>query len=151
MALVQAIMPLSRSIVRAFGGPEWSTPLLFLSSFAVAAVLVALSLYPFSAAGRVRRLPLLRGVLAVLGVLLVWRGIFLPVDIAGAVGYGPTADQVTWAGILTSAGTLTTGVCCLTGLVLSWRALAESGRHLERSQQHIERNRQPGLRERSRA
>jgi hypothetical protein len=124
MAAVQAIMPFSRSLVRAFDGPdEWSTPLLFASSFAVAALLVLVALYPLSGAGRLRRLPLTRLVLAVVGIGLTFRGLPLPGQIAGALGLGPMAGNVVWGDIVSSAGTLALSWCYLLGLAFSWRAL----------------------------
>lgn len=123
MAVVQAAMPFSRWLLRAFDGPEeWSTMLLFASSFAVAVILVLVALYPLSAAGRIRRLPFLRVVLLLVGVVLVFRGLPLPGEIAGALGHGPSAETWSWGGIVTSAGTLAVGLCYLLGLGLSWRA-----------------------------
>ncbi len=127
MAVVQAIMPFSRSLLRAFDGPEdWSTPLLFASSLAVAAILCVIALYALSAARRVRRLPFLRAVLLVVGVVLVWRGLPLPAQIAGALGYGPAVETWSWGGLVSSAGTLLIGLGYLVGVALSWRTLGKS-------------------------
>jgi len=121
MGIVQAAMPFSRWLLHAFGGPEaWSAPLLFASSFAVAALLVLVALYPLSASGRIRRLPFLRVVLILVGVVLVCRGLALPEQIAGALGHGAFAETWSWGGILTCAGTLTVGLGYLVGLALSW-------------------------------
>ncbi len=126
MAALQALMPFSHSLVRAFDGPdEWSTPLLFASSFAVAGVLVLVSLYPFSGAGRIRRLPFLRLVLVVVGIVLVYRGLPLALQIAGALGHGSAAETWSWGGIVSCAGTLVIGLGYLFGLVLSWSATAK--------------------------
>jgi hypothetical protein len=124
MAAVQAIMPFSRDLLRAFDGPdEWSTPLLLASSFAVAGILVLVSLYPFSAAGRFRRLPLTRLVLGVVGLGLLSRGLPLFFQVAGALGYGPSAGDVGWGLILGPAGTLAVALCYLLGLAFRWPVL----------------------------
>jgi hypothetical protein len=124
MAAMQAIMPFSRGLTRSFDGPsDWSGPLLFASSFAVAALLVGVALYPLSGAGYIRRLPLLRTVLVIVGLGLTYRGLPLPGQIAGALGYGPVAGDVSWAIMVSSAGTLAIGLGYLLGLAFSWPIL----------------------------
>ena len=124
MAAIQAIMPFSRGLTRSLDGPsDWSAPLLFASSFAVAALLVGVALYPLSGAGYIHRLPLLRTVLVIVGLGLTFRGLPLPGQIAGALGLGPMAGNVVWGDIVSSAGTLALSWCYLLGLASSWRAL----------------------------
>jgi len=128
LAAAQLIMPFSRAPVHAFDGPEeWSAPLLFASSFVVAGILVLVSLYPFSGAGRFQRLPFPRLVLAVVGLGLTLRGIWLPLQVAGALGYGPSAGEVVWGDIVSSVGTLALGWCYLLGLGFSWGVLSGAG------------------------
>jgi hypothetical protein len=127
-AAVQATMPFSRDLVRTFDGPdEWSTPLLFASSFAVAGILALISLYPFSAAGHLRHLPLTRLVLGVVGLGLLFRGLPLFFQVAGALGFGPATGDVGWGVTVGPAGTLAVGLCYLLGLAFSWRALGRAG------------------------
>ena len=121
LAAAQAIMPFSHALGRASDGPgERSTLLLFASSFAVAGILVLIALYLFSEAGLMRRLPFLRLVLAVAGAGFIYHGMWLPLQVAGALGHGPFAGDVAWVGVVSSAVALDLGIGYLICLALLW-------------------------------
>jgi hypothetical protein len=131
LAAVQAAMPVSQGLVRAFGGPVgWPAPIHFASSFAVAAVLMLLCLYCLSGAGVIRRLPCLLPVLATAGACFLARGLFLPVLAVGALGLGPGAGHASWAGLVVTTLAFELGFAYLVGAALLWRSPSRAPRGL---------------------
>jgi hypothetical protein len=112
-----------------FGGPEWyqffgapqglvqmardGQPRAAISCVAIASVLLTFSAYAFSGAGLIRRLPLLRPVLFLIGSGLLLRGIlFVPL----AVWYPRTVARICDCNGADTFAITTSAICLLVGL-----------------------------------
>ncbi len=94
---------------------------LFVVGEAAALIPALLGLYALSAAGAIRRLPLLRTVLVAFGALFLLRGSFIILTLLHAVGIVP--GQISLAGAASHLVFLSAGLVFLSGAVLNWRAL----------------------------
>lgn len=103
---------LGRAEARGFAYPDWMTAGLVL-------VFAAFGAYALSGAGRVRRLPLLRVGLALIGAVFTLRGLSLFVELAGLVAGAPVPPRMA----VFSLVSLITGAAFLAGTLPRWRAL----------------------------
>ena len=94
---------------------------LFVVGGAAALIPVLFGLYALSGAGVIRRLPLLRTVLVVVGTLFLLRGLFIILTFLEVLGVrqGP----VLLAGVATHLVFLSAGIAFFGGAVLSWKSL----------------------------
>ncbi len=94
---------------------------LFLVGGTAALVPVLFGLYALSGAGVIRRLPLLRTVLVVVGSLFLLRGLFIILTVLVVLGVRP--GPLFPAGAGTHLVFLSAGVAFFGGAVLNWKAL----------------------------
>jgi hypothetical protein len=122
-----------------FGGPDWyqffgapqglvqmardGQPRAAISCVAIASVLFAFSAYAFSGAGVIRRLPMLRSSLFVIGGALLLRGIlFIPV----AVWYPTVVARICDCNGADTFAVTTSAICLLVGLGYTMGAFGAS-------------------------
>jgi hypothetical protein len=109
-----------------FGAPEslLARPVLLLTaSLAVAVLLVACAAYAASGAGYIRRLPLLRTALVVVGTVFLLRGwVFVPLVLA-SVGLIYAPEKVPGTALWSSAAFFLLAALYLVGVLASWRIL----------------------------
>jgi putative oxidoreductase len=116
--------------------PEWSAafgsgdalasnpPLLLTLGLLVALVLVIFGLYGLSGAGVIRRLPLLRLGLLVIGLLYLLVGINFIFQMMAMLGILPSSQPVPIYQSLVSFGALVASLAYLIGLADSWKRLS---------------------------
>jgi hypothetical protein len=126
-----ALIFTGESTNRYFGAPplvlrllRQDRPLLILLILGIAALFALFGLYDVSGAGRLRRLPLLRGVLLAVGVVYTLRGLELPVDVLVALERPAFGRQF----IVYSAFSLAIGVASLGGTFGQWKRLGRPAR-----------------------
>lgn len=113
-----------------FGAPESlvAHPAALLgASVVVAGLFGTCAAYSLSGAGYIRRLPLLRSVLLVVGIVLLLRGwVIIPMLLApnGMVASGPDPRAALWS----SAAFLLLALLYLAGVILNWRVLRPNAR-----------------------
>ncbi len=100
---------------------------LFLWGEAAALVLVVFGLYALSAAGTIRRLPLLRLGLIGISALFLLRGLFLILDVL--VILGVLAGELLVQGTISTLVFLAAGISYGVGTVLNWRDLRVRPKH----------------------
>jgi hypothetical protein len=116
--------------------PEWSAafgagdalvsnpPLLLILGLLVALLLVIFGLYGLSGAGAIRRLPLLRPGLLVIGMLYILVGINFPFQVLALLGILPSAGPIPITIVLVSLGALVAALAYLIGAAASWKRLS---------------------------
>jgi putative oxidoreductase len=116
--------------------PEWSAafgagdalasnpPLLLTLGLLVALVLVIFGLYGLSGAGVIRRLPLLRFGLLVIGLLYLLVGINFIFLVLAVLGILPPTQPAPIYQSLVSFGALVASLAYLIGLAVSWKWLS---------------------------
>ena len=116
--------------------PEWSAalgagdalvsnpPLLLTLGLLVALLLMIFGLYGLSGAGVIRRLPLLRLGLLVIGLLYPLVGVNFIFQVLALLGILPSTQPVPIYQVLISFGALVAGLAYLIGLAVSWRRLS---------------------------
>ena len=116
--------------------PEWSAafgavdalvsnPALLLTlSLLVALLLVIFGLYGLSGADVIRRLPLLRPGLLMIGLLYCMVGINFIFQVLAMLGILPSTGPIPVLLVLVSAGALVAGLAYLIGLAVSWKRLS---------------------------
>ena len=116
--------------------PEWSTafgavdalvskPALLLTlGLLVALLLVIFGFYGLSGAGVIRRLPLLRPGLLMIGLLYCMVGVNFIFQVLAMLGILPSAGPIPVLLVLVSAGALVAGLAYLIGLAVSWKRLS---------------------------
>jgi putative oxidoreductase len=116
--------------------PEWSAafgagdalasnpPLLLTLGLLVGLLLVIFGLYGFSGAGVIRRLPLLRPGLFVIGLLYILVGINFPFQLLAMLGILPSSGPIPIYLLLVSCGAFIAALAYLIGLAVSWKRLS---------------------------
>lgn len=116
--------------------PEWSAtfgagdalvsnpPLLLTLGLLVALVLVIFGLYGLSGAGVIRRLPLLRLGLLVIGLLYLLVGINFIFQALAVLGILPSIQSMPVYQLLVSFGALVASLAYLIGLAVCWKRLS---------------------------
>ncbi len=116
--------------------PEWSAAFgagdalvsnpaaLLISALLVALLLVIFGLYGLSGAGVIRRLPLLRLGLLVIGLLYSLVGLYFIPQMLAVLGILPSAQPVAIYVLLISFGALIACLAYLIGLAVSWKRLS---------------------------
>ncbi len=138
LLILAGILSFCAAIFQAVLGfvPEWSAalgsgdalasnPTLLLAlSLLVALLLVIFGFYGLSGAGVVRRLPLLRLGLLVIGLLYSAVGIYFILYVLAALGILPSAQPATVYLLLVTFGALVACLAYLVGLAINWKRLS---------------------------
>ena len=125
-AVFQAVIAFVPAWSAAFGSGEAlasNPPLLLTLGLLVALLLVVFGLYGFSGAGLIRRLPLLRLGLFVIGLLYLTVGVNFIVQVLGMLGILPSPGQAPLHIMLVSFGAFIAALAYLISLALSWKRL----------------------------
>jgi putative oxidoreductase len=125
-AIFQAVIAFVPEWSAAFGavGLASNPPLLLTSGLLVALLLVIFGLYGLSGAGIIRRLPLLRSGLLVIGLLYMLVGINFIFQVLAMLGILPSGGPIPIHILLVSFGALVAGLAYLIGLVVNWKRLS---------------------------
>ena len=117
--------------------PEWSAywgagnelvsnpPLLLGASLVVGLLAAVGGLYALSGTGLIRRLPLLRSVLMVIGIISTLRGIGLVTLLLTVLGVIPSQGPIPTTAWQSSFAFLLIGLTYLSGLAYGWRSLSQ--------------------------
>ena len=126
-AIFQAVIAFVPEWSAAFGAGDAlvSNPLLLLTlGLMVALVLVIFGLYGLSGAGVIRRLPLLRLGLFVIGLLYSLVGVNFIFQVLAMLGILPSAGPIPIYIVLVSFGALVAALAYLIGLAVNWKRLS---------------------------
>jgi hypothetical protein len=126
-AVFQAVIAFVPKWSAAFGAGDTlasNPPLLLTLGLLVALVLVIFGLYGLSGAGVIRRLPLLRLCLFVIGLLYFLVGINFIFQVMAVLGILPSTQPVPIYQSLVSFGALVASLAYLIGLALNWKRLS---------------------------
>jgi hypothetical protein len=129
VAVFQAAIVFSVPVSRYFGAPEelLANPLMLIVAGLFMAVVFGLcGLYAFSGAGSLRRLPLLRLGLIVIGIVYTWRGIVVFPLLLVLLGYIQTPAPLLPQALASSAVSLVIGILYLAGAIGNWRNLQKA-------------------------
>lgn len=124
MAACQAVISVWPAAAEYFQAPpsllndRWR---LFVVGGSAALIPLLFGLYALSGAGVIRRLPLLRTALIVVGSLFLLRGLFIIISVLVALGVLP--GQLLLAGVASHLVFLSAGLAFLGGAVLNWQAM----------------------------
>ncbi len=124
VAVFQVYLGLSPSARAYWGGPT-DQPLLLIASLIVGLVFVVWGLYGLSGAGVVRRLPLLRLGLIVIGLIYTLRGIPLITILLVMAGIIGDSQPVPPQALVSSFVSLGIGLVYLVGTITAWPALSD--------------------------
>jgi hypothetical protein len=126
-AIFQAAIAFVPAWSAAFGASDAlvsNPPLLLALGLLVALLLVIFGLYGLSGAGVIRRLPLLRLMLFVIGLLYSMVGINFIFQVLAMLGVLPSAGPIPVYQVLVSFGALVAGLAYLIGLAVNWKRLS---------------------------
>lgn len=125
-AVFQAVIGFVPAWSAAFGagGLASNPPLLLILSLLVALLLVIWGFYGLSGAGVIRRLPMLRLGLLVIGILYMLVGINFPFQVLAMLGILPAAQPIPIYIMLVSLGAFVASLAYLIGLAVSWKRLS---------------------------
>jgi putative oxidoreductase len=125
-AIFQAVIGFVPEWSAAFGasGLASSPPLLLTLALLVALLLVIFGLYGLSGAGVIRRLPLLRLGLFVIGLLYSLVGINFIFQVLAMLGILPSAGPIPINLVLVSFGAFVAALAYLIGLAVNWKRLS---------------------------
>jgi hypothetical protein len=102
--------------------------MLQVTSVIVAGLLAACAAYAASGAGYVRRLPLLRTALVIIGAVFLLRGLVVVPLLLATLGPGHTPESVPGTALWSSAAFMLLAVLYLGGALANWRTLHASVR-----------------------
>ncbi len=101
-------------------------PALLLTAGAGVAILLAIwGFYGFSGAGLIRRLPLLRLGLFIIGAIYIFRGLPVIFFILAQLDILSPAGAMEFQNLLVTLGALVAGTCYWAGLVVNWTRLGQ--------------------------
>ena len=126
-AIFQAVIAFVPAWSAAFGASDAlvSNPALLITlGLLVALLLVIFGLYGLSGAGVIRRLPLLRLGLFVIGLLYSLVGINFIFQVLTILGILPSAGSIPIFIVLVSLGALVAALAYLIGLAVNWKRLS---------------------------
>lgn len=107
-----------------------SQPLVLLVlGLVVAVLLAAWGFYGLSGAGLIRRLPLLRVVIFVVGAIYIFRGLPILLKLLELVKILPPSGAIELPGFLVFLGALTAGIFYWTGLAIGWKQMSLKATH----------------------
>lgn len=123
LAVFQAVITISPEWSLYFGAGEYVTSriwLLYLTGFLAAIIFAIFGLYPLSAIGYIRKLPLLRFGLVTICVVFLLRGIFLFLELIIYFNLVPSNAIIYPREIVSSAISFIIGLFYLSGIVGYW-------------------------------
>ncbi|OGU50895.1 MAG: hypothetical protein A2080_06805 [Ignavibacteria bacterium GWC2_36_12] len=126
VALFQAVITSVPSWARYFGAWEQVASklwLLYLTGFFVALVFALFGFYALSGAGIIKRLPLLRSGLVIIGVLFTLRGLFLVLELLINAGILQGSMIIPTRELVSSSVSLIIGLFYLIGTIGNWSNL----------------------------
>ena len=126
-AIFQAAIAFVPAWSAAFGASDAlvsNPPLLLALGLLVSLILVIFGLYGLSGAGVIRRLPLLRLGLLVIGLLYSTVGINFIFQVLVMLGLLPSAGPIPIYQLLVSFGALVAALAYLIGLAVNWKRLS---------------------------
>lgn len=126
IALFQAIIGFSPSLSLYFGAPETlvtNNNLLIIVSFLVAGILTVFGFYALSGSGRIRPLPWLKQVLALISGIYILRGLLLVPEFLVLIGVFHISIPIAPQFFIFSLGSLLIGLIYLTGTIGGWNKL----------------------------
>ncbi len=123
VAVFQVYLGFSPAASAYWGGPT-DQPLLLVASLIVGLVFAVWGLYGFAGAGVIRRLPLLRLGLIVIGVIYTLRGISLIPILLILVGIIRDPQPIPPQALIASLVSLGIGLTYLVGTIAAWPALS---------------------------
>ena len=123
VAVFQVYLGFSPAASAYWGGPT-DQPVLLVASLVVGFVFVLWGLYGFSGAGLIRRLPLLRLGLIVIGAIYTLRGIPLITMLLTMAGIISDPQPIPPQALISSLVSLGIGLVYLVGTVAAWPALS---------------------------
>ncbi len=125
MAACQAIISVWPAAAAYFGAPPGllnDRVRLLVVGGGAALIPVLFGLYALSGAGVIRRLPLLRTALLIVGSVFLLRGLFIIITFLVALGF--LEGRLFLAGVASHLVFLAAGIVFLGGAVLNWTALS---------------------------
>ena len=124
-AIFQAVIAFVPAWSAAFGAAALASnpPLLLTLGLLVTLLLVTFGLYGLSGAGVIRRLPLLRLVLLVIGLLYGTVGLLFITQVLVVLGILPSTQPVPIYVLLVSFGAFVAALAYLIGLAVGWKLL----------------------------
>ena len=126
-AIFQAAIAFVPAWSAAFGASDAlvsNPPLLLALGLLVALLLVIFGLYGLSGAGVIRRLPLLRLMLFVIGLLYSLVGVNFIFQVLAMLGILPSAGPIPIYQLLVSFGAFVAALAYLIGLAVNWKRLS---------------------------
>ena len=137
LLLFASLLAFAGAIIQAAIGfvPEWSAAvgagdeltsnpsLLLALGLLMALVFAVCGLYGLSGAGLIRRLPLLRLGLFVIGLVCTLNGVPLIFRLPALLGLRPSPQPIPFSFVISSLVFLTVGLGYLTGLAADWKRL----------------------------
>ena len=126
IALFQAIIGFSPSLSLYFGAPETlvtNNNLLIIVCFLVAGILTVFGFYALSGSGRIRPLPWLKQVLALISGIYILRGLLVVPEFLVLIGVFHIFIPITPQFIIFSLGSILIGLIYLTGTIGGWNKL----------------------------
>ena len=126
-AIFQAVIAFVPAWSAAFGAGDAlvsNSPLLLTLGLLVALLLVIFGFYGLSGAGVIRRLPLLRPGLFVIGLLYSMVGVNFIFQMLALLGILPSAGPIPIYLLLVSFGALVAALAYLIGLAVNWKRLS---------------------------
>jgi hypothetical protein len=126
VALFQVVLGISPALSTYFGAPPelLANPAALLASSLIVALIFAIwGLYGLSGAGLIRRLPLLRLGLLVIGAIYTLRGLLLIPLLLASLGLLAAPEPILPQALLASLVSLLIGCLYLAGALASWRDL----------------------------
>ena len=126
-AVFQAVIAFVPAWSAAFGARDAlvsNSPLLLTLGLGVALLLVIFGLYGLSGAGVIRRLPLLRPGLFVIGLLYSMVGINFIFQVLAMLGILPSAGPIPIYLLLVTFGAFVAALAYLIGLAVNWKRLS---------------------------
>ncbi len=123
VAVFQVYLGFSPAASAYWGGPT-DQPILLIASLVVGFVFVLWGLYGFSAAGVIRRLPLLRLGLIVIGGIYILRGIPLLTILLTLAGIIQDPQPIPPQALISSLVSLGIGLAYLVGTIAAWPSLS---------------------------
>ncbi len=125
-AVYQIVISLVPDWSAYFGAGEelTSKPLVLLLLGALVAVLLVIwGLYGLSGAGLIRRLPMLRLVIFLIGAIYIFRGLPILLKLLELVKILPPSAEIELPGFLVFLGALIAGIFYWAGLIIGWKQL----------------------------
>ena len=123
VAVFQVYLGFSPAASAYWGGPT-DQPVLLIASLVVGLVFALWGLYGLSGAGIIRRLPLLRLGLIVIGAIYTLRGISLITILLILLGIIQYPEPIPPQALIASLVSLTIGLAYLVGTIAAWPALS---------------------------